>query len=631
MDQLPNPPTPAQQILRELRETLIVRMLVAIPIACLVTNALAWLIHGVDVPFWDDWRPLLQGEAGDLSIATLFRPANDTLYPVGLLLDSLAQRYFLGNSVVYQFVSLTLVLGGLLLLQWRLLGLVFSDARVRACLFATTLFMLQPDSYWGLQNMAYHQALPLLGLFFILDVIYRQEWRPLLSPVLVAIVGGLSGLTYISGAFAMLVGGVALLTAAWISGDRTRSTRVGAATMTVVGVATSIPQGWVIAFLQHGVHTKAPMALPYEPEFWMFLLGKVARALMLPARFQGLSLAITLIIVATLVACTAILISKAWHQRNVSSGGNEDRFPQLIGICACVFGVVAMYLAMVAAGRTNLRDPSAAGMLQVFGAGFPRFHFFWATAAWPWLGACLLILTRPHVDQRRVALIGACGAVLYTMLAGVFHHGAWYASATEQRVRGIECLIQSLEERTALKCETLYPDTDLRNAVRNAGKMGASFSRTLELTQTYDLPLITGPNQGPIVLGGGRTVRQSLSDPPRISAATHAAVFLGTYGGSSDGTLVMKVCQEDRCTEGKGDLRLARDNQFFQVELSEPVEVSDSAPVAISLATEGATHPVAVWGFAAPSTNVSLQSIDAAGQVRALPDTALRARLTEEL
>lgn len=97
-------------------------LLIALPGVAMVVNAVSLVRHGVDIPFWDDWRQYDSGDLGNLSLAYLFTPANDTLYPVGRLLDSLAVRLLDGHSVAYQLISLVAVLGGLLALQWRLLS-----------------------------------------------------------------------------------------------------------------------------------------------------------------------------------------------------------------------------------------------------------------------------------------------------------------------------------------------------------------------------------------------------------------------------------------------------------------------------------------------------------------------------
>lgn len=42
----------------------------------------------------------------------------------------------------------------------------------------------------------------------------------------------------------------------------------------------------------------------------------------------------------------------------------------------------------------NFRLPGNDAPLEIFAHGFTRFHFFWATILWPWLGAVIIVLTR---------------------------------------------------------------------------------------------------------------------------------------------------------------------------------------------------------------------------------------------
>ncbi len=76
-----------------------IAILLAAPIASLLINGLSWLHYGIDLPFYDDIRPFLTRSATSLDPRVLFTPSNDTLYPVGMALDALAQRYLNGNAV----------------------------------------------------------------------------------------------------------------------------------------------------------------------------------------------------------------------------------------------------------------------------------------------------------------------------------------------------------------------------------------------------------------------------------------------------------------------------------------------------------------------------------------------------
>lgn len=240
--------------------------LIAMPILAFALSVLGWLTFGVDIPYMDDWRPYTVGNAGSLALDAIFLPSNDTLAPVGRLLDALAQRWIHGNSIAYQTITMIAILGSLLVLQWRLLRQATSDKLLAAAAFAFTLPMLQPDTYWGLQNNAYHQALPLVCILAALWVTFNGKHSGKSIFVRTLIAGVIAGMTYISGAFAALTAGVALLIANFLDRNRSesRSIRAGGFGLLVSGILTVIPQIWVIAFFQKGTSREdAPMAYPY--------------------------------------------------------------------------------------------------------------------------------------------------------------------------------------------------------------------------------------------------------------------------------------------------------------------------------------------------------------------------------
>ena len=145
--------------------------LIAVPLLSLATQAVMWLRYGIDLPFFDDFRTYELWTAQSLAAKDLFRPQNDTLYPVGIALDALAHRYLAGNTISYQLISMLALLGGILWLQWRLLFYALQDRLAAAAAFAFCIFTVQPGTYWGIQSMAYHQGLPILFILAALAVI----------------------------------------------------------------------------------------------------------------------------------------------------------------------------------------------------------------------------------------------------------------------------------------------------------------------------------------------------------------------------------------------------------------------------------------------------------------------------
>jgi hypothetical protein len=91
------------------------RFAVVIFYALIISFAIAainLLKFGIDMPIYDDWREYKLNGMGSFELGYLFRPANDTLYPFGLFLDSIVFKFLSGNSIAYQFFSFLVIQGG---------------------------------------------------------------------------------------------------------------------------------------------------------------------------------------------------------------------------------------------------------------------------------------------------------------------------------------------------------------------------------------------------------------------------------------------------------------------------------------------------------------------------------------
>ena len=351
-----------------------------IPVASFLTKVLALLIYMVNLPFLDDWREFVTGNAGSFRIHSLFKPSNDTLYPVGKILDNLFVTLLDSNVIAYQFLSLTIVLGSLLYLQYYLLRKSIGNDYVIAASFASLVFMLQPGGYWGLQYVAYHQAIPLVCVCSILALASQETawWR--LS--LIALLTLIAGFTYISGAFAMTVLAVVFLFRFRINGRKLRTSLMRAGLVVgTVGILPLAAQLWVITIAQHGnIHTpEAKWVLPNNMDFWFYVLGKIARALGFSPAYPLLSLILTLVlIVAGVIATTYLFFSNYSSATDatattIESTNQKELFTLII---TSLIAVVAVYLSLVAAGRAGLRPETINTPLEIFTLGFARFHFF---------------------------------------------------------------------------------------------------------------------------------------------------------------------------------------------------------------------------------------------------------------
>ena len=462
-----------------------VRILIGLPLANLTLALVAWLRFGIDLPWYDDWRGYDGGWIQSLQLERLFTPLNYTLSPVGLALDAIVQRTLDGNTIAYQFLSQLLVLGGLLLLQWKLLAHVLRDRLQASACFSLTVLMLQPGTYWGQENLAYHQALPLLFLGWALLLVLREGgaagWR---QPV-VALLTALGGLSYISGAFGGLAVGGVLLAAAWLWQRRgaTPPVRLCDALWFSAGAAFAAALQFKLAFLgTQGTGSAVPLAMPYEAPFWWFYLGKIARSLLLPHDWPLFSFLVNL------VACIAAVALGWVLGRGALRGQGDVREHQGIVLYIALGAMVAVYLALVSVGRAALRPTGADEPLAIFAHAFVRFHYFWATLLWPWFAAAVLLLARRQAWAARRAW-QAAGLAALALLAWFFHAQGAYDHMAYQRDRGIDrevtlhCYMQEMQKAAPVRCRGLLPPQpgnpapDARVAFAHASRIGASFVR----------------------------------------------------------------------------------------------------------------------------------------------------------
>ncbi len=466
---------------------------VALPLLMLAANVLAWLRWGTDLPFLDDWRAYDQQVAGSLSPQVLFQPTNNTIAPVGLALDSLAQRWLAGNPIAYQTLSMLGVLGLLLWLQWRLLRWVLGNRIALYLAFLCTVFMLQSGSYWGEQSLAYHQALPLLALL-------AATWLNFAAPPpgawrlpLVFGLGALAGLSYISGAVGALCMGAAWGLLSWrMTGadvmELARRGRSGALALTLAGLLTLALQ---LALTRRAgadaLGQQMRLTGPDERDFWLYLAGKVGRASGHGFGPLWLELAWVALLFVLLVAMAA------WLAARLAARVRDEPTARLITVALPLLSVVLVYLALVSFGRSALRAQSIQDAAEVFRFAYGRFHFFWATLLLPWLvvwGACAWAARAPRTagapastPGSRAIVLGVALVCAVAGLRGVFDVGAYYRSASAFRAGEIRCLARQLGSGQAIGCPGFdaVGISDWTRAYLYARDIGASFVRYLPI------------------------------------------------------------------------------------------------------------------------------------------------------
>lgn len=472
------------------RDSVVVAVCLGLVLGSLAWKVLGWLLHGLDLPFFDDWRGYRDGTIESLDPRYLFAPVNDTLTPIGFALDAMAQRLIHGHSVLYQLLSMLLVLGGLLLAQWRALSHTAQQRWMVAVLMLTTLLMLQPGSYWGRENMAYHQALPVLALATALCLLWAVQLRPLIV-LLSMLLGLVAGFSYISGAFAALSAALALIVVGhslrrWaphqFAAHWPLAVPYGLALGS--GLATLAQTRWVVLprlGAGDAVHTGAALAWPTDPDFWWYALGKVGRSLGLDPSWGSVAFWITLIGIGLWLGVLGLLLLRLFSQASCTRF--EARVTPLLLAWTAAIGI---YLAMVALGRANYRPDHLAGSLEVFQFGFERFHFFWVTLVWPWVlaGLWALVAARRSIPNAgvgtamAVALVPCLAWLMWD--ARLVDHREQFRLETYFRLPTVTCVQEGLQQGGPIHCAE-FNMPDFRLAYLHGRDTNASFVRYFPL------------------------------------------------------------------------------------------------------------------------------------------------------
>ena len=459
-------------------------LLVAIPWLILAWDAVSWVHFAVDLPVGDDWLALADGTADSFDPAYLFGLGNSTLYPLGRVLDSAAMRLLGGDSIVYQLLSLVVILGLVLVLQWVLLRRALRDVLLAAIAFSVTVLSLRAETFWGLENLAYHQAAPIVAILAALVLIStdRVGRRTVAAGSFVA--GIVAGAFYISGAPAALAAGFVLtVVAGSIRGTLGGRARWGGIALLVAGSVTGAIQVWS-TMIAVGVEESIGLAMPWDGDFWRYLLGIVSDSLLLPSDRPQLSFLLGLAVAVAVVGIGLVLFVRLLRQQ---VAGRHTRLAVTIVVLSATIG---SYLLILVAGRLDLVRTLMPREQDAFVRGFARFYDWWVTLLWPWLAALGLAAARWQLRRTgsntsaAVTLAGVAVAITVLSMAGssgALDYGQWYGSRGALRDADARCVEQALAEGRPALCED-----DRTSAVVNAAGMGATFVRRLHLPSITD-------------------------------------------------------------------------------------------------------------------------------------------------
>ena len=355
--------------------------------------------HRLDYPVEDDWRyyraPLDLPDT--LTWEWLAFPAFDTLHATGKLLDWSFLRLVSHDYQGLAVASFALTLGGWLvcaaLLCWRVARgdrwlWIPSGAPVAIPLAGAPYWVTTSPFQWLEPAIAYHQALPVLGLFFSAALVSRGTTAgrgALAAAVLVSLACALS---YASGALALATFGfgvASLAPFAWRSDPARRNTllaiggAVGAAGL-LCGLAHVGAPG-----AEFGVNPLLESRLfevtgPQDPRFGAFLLALFDRAWLATAvdaagPWRGAAAVLVFVVPGLGLAV------RLW--RGSLPVPQRDHAVALIALLAATFA----YAVVVAYGRAGFGGwyftVSYSGSFQAALYAKSRFFYWWISAALP--------------------------------------------------------------------------------------------------------------------------------------------------------------------------------------------------------------------------------------------------------
>lgn len=447
-----------------------------VPVTALIAAAMLWVRYGLDLPFFDDWRHFIDGTISSVALGDLFHPFNDTIYATGKLLDALAVRFLAYNGIVYQLVTMLLCIGLLLYLQHRLL---FRSLPWRAAALGmiACVFMIQPYTYWGIQNFAYHQVLPLMAVMSGLALMLLTRVPNPVLAFLVAVLSLLGGFAYISGAVIVTTTACVLFLLS-LGTDNTAARRLRFAGYGfAIGALCSLPaQLWVIIVVQGGNthHHSIPWTYPWTLEFWAFLLGVVGRTVGAQSFSPNAAISLSFLATASFITIAIVCLRQVLHGKLTLA---QMRIPVVYLALFCGTGA---YAVLIAASRASHGATQGAPLLNWFYAGGARFHFFWLTLMLPWVVGVGFGVVRAKLPRLPEGMMSAGLSVLlvgYAMTAGVFNYASFYAMSGEWRRADMNCIQEKLLLQVPVVCGGPGWEQDLTEGLRHARDLDVSFTR----------------------------------------------------------------------------------------------------------------------------------------------------------
>lgn len=131
----------------------------------------------------------------------------------------------------------------------------------------------------------------------------------------------------------------------------------------------------------------------------------------------------------------------------------------------------------------------------------------------------------------------------------------------------------------------------------SSGTSRQAVADSASASERVELPVALESGE-PLLVGAGG-VLSSRFQVPKPGVVGAVGVQIGNFSGASDGELQVRLCQKERCAEGRANLQGSADNDFLMVMMDSPLQLTADAPAALTLTRLDGTGQFAVWTYPA--------------------------------
>lgn len=119
---------------------------------------------------------------------------------------------------------------------------------------------------------------------------------------------------------------------------------------------------------------------------------------------------------------------------------------------------------------------------------------------------------------------------------------------------------------------------------------------------------VTTEGAAPQLMAATNTVSGGFN-APQSGDVRAVSIQIGNFGGTSDGTVSLKLCHAADCQEATAPVAGSTDNSYLEFKLPAPLTLTAGDQVTFTFTRVDGTQPFAIWTY--PSTGAELTLPDA--------------------